>query len=109
MRAQYDFSSFEDAVDRSAHPRLALAGGSDRPPPGQDESPAEVIRFPLERVRPAKDERQEPATDGDDDSPAEAEPAEAEPAETGALWAAWLTSVLSSGSTSLHPGTAPGG
>lgn len=104
MRAQYDFSSFEDAVDHGTRPRLALAGGSDRPPPGQDESPAEVIRFPLERVRPAKDERQEPATDGDDDSPAEAEPA-----ETGALWAAWLTGVLSSGSTSLHPRTAPGG
>lgn len=89
MRAQYDVSSFEDTAGRSAGPRLALAGGSDRPPPGQDETSAEVIRFPLERVRPAKGDRREPAPD----DPSEVD---AQPGETGALWAAWLTSVLSS-------------
>ncbi|MBM3549686.1 MAG: hypothetical protein FJX54_22330 [Alphaproteobacteria bacterium] len=84
MLAQYDLSSIEDGVDRSARPRLALAGGSDQPPPGQDEISAEVIRFPLERARPPEDEPRETAFASDDQS------------GTGALWAAWLTSVLSS-------------
>jgi hypothetical protein len=32
--------------------RLALAGGSDDLPPGREPQLAEIIRFPLERVRP---------------------------------------------------------
>jgi hypothetical protein len=90
MLAQYDLSSIEDGVDRSARPRLALAGGSDQPPPGQGESSAEIIRFPLERVRPPEDDSQESAFGSEDQSAADAHPSGA-----GALWAAWLTSVLS--------------
>ncbi len=94
MRAQYDFSSFEDAADRSAGARLALAGGSDRPPP--DDPSAEVIRFPLERVRPARDERKAPAPCSDESAAVDAPPIEA-----GALWAAWLSGVLSKPVTGL--------
>jgi len=99
MRAQHDISQFEDVVERNAGPRLALAGGSDRPPPGQDETSADVIRFPLERVRPAKDQHEEPAPDNDESSEVDAQPA-----ETGALWAAWLSGVLSSSSAGRWPG-----
>lgn len=97
MRAHYELSSFDDVSGRSAGHRLALAGGSDQPPPGRDETSAEIIRFPLERVRPDRGDRQEPAPDGDDPSAVDASPA-----ETGALWAAWLTSVLSSGTGLNH-------
>ena len=89
MRAHYKFSAFEDDVDRNAGRRLALAGGSDQPPPGQDEKSADVIRFPLERARPSGSDRAGPVAD-------DPSAAEAYPAGTGALWAAWLTSVLSS-------------
>lgn len=99
MHAQYDLSTFEDGVERTAGRRLALAGGSDRPPPGDDEISAEIIRFPPERARPAKEERKEPAHDSDD-----ASAVDAQPGETGALWAAWLTGVLSSTSAGRWPG-----
>lgn len=88
MHAHHAVSSFEIDADRSAAPRLALAGGSDRPPPGQDQVSAEVIRFPLERARPAQSDPEETDVDdaSTDDTPETG---------TGALWAAWLTSVLS--------------
>jgi len=83
MHAHYTRSSFETPAEDGAVPRLALGGGFDQTPPEQGETSAEIIRFPLERVRPEAAE-----------SPAPAEDADAPPA--GAMWGAWLNSVLSS-------------
>ncbi|MBL8687733.1 MAG: hypothetical protein JNL04_01460 [Rhodospirillaceae bacterium] len=94
MHVHHAVSSFEIDADRRAAPRLALAGGSDQPPPGQDQASAEVIRFPLERTRLAQNDPGETDVDdaSTDDTPE---------AGTGALWAAWLTSVLSSPSAGV--------
>lgn len=94
MHAYHAASSFEIDADRRAAPRLALAGGSDQPPPDQDQASAEVIRFPLERARLAQSGARE--IDADD-----ASPDDTPEAGTGALWAAWLTSVLSSPSVGV--------
>lgn len=94
MHAHHAVSSFEIDADRRAAPRLALAGGSDQPPPGHDQASAEVIRFPLERARLAQSGATE--IDADDGSPGDTPDA-----GTGALWAAWLTSVLSSPSAGV--------
>jgi hypothetical protein len=92
MQAHVAISSSENDFDRSAAPRLALAGGSDQPPPGQDKASAEIIRFPIERIHPAKSDPAELEGDGPS-------AVDACPAGDGAVWAAWLTSVLSHTST----------
>jgi hypothetical protein len=74
-----------DDVDTTP-PRPALAGGSKRPPHDGD-PPGEVIPFPLERITgPAA----APAFSSE-----EAAADTAEPLSDGALWAAWMSGVLS--------------
>lgn len=70
------------------------AGRTSPPPGGQDQAAAEVIRFPLERARPAQSGARGTGVEdaSTDDTPETG---------TGALWAAWLTSVLSSPSAGV--------
>lgn len=91
MHAQCAYSTLENCFNGNSAARLALGGGSDRPPPGEGEISAEIIRFPLERrsQAPVKDGASAPG----DDTPASPD---ADPAPAGSMWGAWLSSVLSS-------------
>lgn len=77
---------FSDAHEDGAPAiRVAMAGGSDDQPPGDDDrGPAEILQFPVERVRRVSGAVPPPPM------PSGASPSD----ESGTLWPAWMTRVL---------------
>ena len=101
MRAQKLSAMTNDGLNGQEIPgrrALALAGGSDRPPPGQGGESAEIIRFPVERVRPAT-----PDPEGTPPAIDAPPPADAISTDAGAVWAGWMTGVLSGKPIAVGP------
>jgi hypothetical protein len=77
----------EDTDERDLRPpRPALGGGFDQRPPSDRVFAGKVIPFPLERIRPSAEDQ---ADQTDADAPERGSPSD------GALWAAWLSGVVS--------------
>lgn len=84
-----------DEADEAPVPRPALAGGSDRRPPGNGQPPAQVIRFPVERVRRG-DTPEDSSGDIDSRRKAPAQERSGLDATTAdSLWPAWMRRTLS--------------
>ena len=95
-------SAVANDEDRNDHdmiaPRQAAAGGSGGEPPRREPQGAEIIRFPEDRARYLTEEERQRRS-----GPDQHDAAEVSAANIGAVWAAWMTGVLSTTSKQLGP------
>lgn len=82
-------------VDEPPPPPRPALGGSDRRPPEDSNPCAQVIRFPIERVRRRDVVKDSPGEIDSPPNPPAEERSEADAAKSDSLWPAWMLKTLS--------------